>query len=516
MRSIFPHMRIRRVLLLASFAGAALAGCADLDVTNPNQQSSQSFWATASDAERGLTAVYNQMSRNGVFGRWHVFAHDIRSDIGTAEASPWGDLGQFNAFRLNDYNFEINRQLWFHNYEMIGRANLVIANVPAIEMDDARKAQIIGEAKFLRALGYWNLVTLYENIPLPLTPQSPEARPATADPAETWAAIEADLVDASNVLLDPDDAAFQPGRPSKWTALGMLGKVRLQQRKWDEAIIPLGEVIAGGDYVLLSDYQANFRQETDMNAESLFEVATEDAFPIGILGISFPKMVGPCYRPGGGLPDFNPTWCDARPTRWYFERFMESRTTTDEVDPRADVTLLYKRDDRATEQVFGRDRGSYFVNPPSVPAGQGADTMIFFRKYGEWHLNRDQVWDNPINYKVLRYADILLMQAEALNENDQTPQAYQYINQVRARVGKSALAGLTKEQLRDTILFERMFEFGLEASRFNDLMRHNRLSTALESHDNDFGNFIAGTSERLPIPTTETNLNPNAEQNFGW
>ncbi len=535
-------MRINR-LLAALLIGATGAGCTDIDVTNPNQPSSQSFWRSGADANLGLTAAYNGLLELGVFSRWHIFAHDIRSDIGTARTSPWGDLANFNAFHLNNYDFEINQHLWIHNYRLVQRANLVIANVPGITacavgatdacIETAARDRIVAEAKFLRALAYYNLVTLFENIPLITSPPSPEDRHPAATPAETWAQIEKDLVEAAAAL--PEVGSTASGRVTKGSALGMLGRVRLQMAgvlkqttKWGEAAQALGTVVSSGKYSLLPNYADNFRESRDNNnAESLFEVQTEDKFPIGVTGISFPKMIGPCYRPGNprgaGVPsEYNPTFCDGRPTRWYYETFLTSRTTTDEVDPRLDATILYPRADRATERVYGRERASYFIDNPLSAAQE--DTMLFFRKYGETELATNQRWDNPINFKVIRYADVLLMQAEALNESGQTPQAFVPINQVRARVGKSALAGLTTAQLRDTILFERMFELGLEMSRFNDLRRHGLLSPALGSRDLDFKpdpgasreGFVIGKSERLPIPTQERNLNPGLKQNPGW
>ena len=513
-------MRTRR-LLLSLLAGATLAGCSDLDVTNPNQPSSQSFWRTAEDANRGVTATYNSLLLLGVFGRWQAFANDIRSDIGTARTSPWGDLANFNAFQLNDYNFEVNRHLWIHNYEMVSRANLAIANVPGIDMDTTDRNRLVGEAKFLRALAYFNLVTLFENVPLVTAPLLPDERPPSAPPAETWAQIERDLVDAAAVLPLTYPAS-DAGRATRGAALGMLGKARMQMAgtlgvpaKWGEAAQALGQVIGSQQYTLLPNYADNFREETEnANTESVFEAAAEDMYPIGVTGISFPKMIGPCYRPGDPLPEYNPTFCDGRPTRWYFDQFMASRTATGEVDPRLDVTILYDRPDRADEMVYDMARGAYFVD--NAASATREDTMLYFRKYGETHLRTDQRWDNPINYRVLRYADVLLMHAEALNESGQTGQAYQYVNQVRQRVGKSDLAGLSTTQLRDSILYERMFELGLESSRFNDLRRHNLLSSALASRDPDFANFTTGKSERLPIPTTETNLNPNVNQNPNW
>ena len=512
-------MRFRRRILTSVAAAALLAGCADLDLTNPNEQTSESFWRTSQDANRGLTATYNALLLLGTFSRWHIFANDVRSDIATTEASPWGDLANFGRFTFADYNFEVNRHLWIHNYELIGRANQVIANVPGIAMDATQRGRIVGEAKFLRALGYYNLVTLFENVPLITAPPTPSDRPAAAAPLATWQQIEQDLVDAAAVLpASYDDNA--KARPTRWAALSMLGKTRLQMAgvlnmtaKWGEAATVLGEVVSGGGFQLLSNYQDNFMEASDFNnRESVFEVSTEDQWPIGVTGISFPKMAGPCYRPGGSA-DFNPTWCDARPTRWYFDQFRASRTTLGTVDPRLDATILYNDPAQAlTDTLFGRSRGSYFAN---VPGGALEDTMLFFRKYGEWYRSTDQRWDNPINYKVVRYADVLLMQAEALNESGQ-PGAATPLNMVRARAQKAPVGTLSQEAMRDTILMERMFELGLEASRFNDLRRHGRLGPQLASRDRDFANFVIGKSERLPIPTTERNRNQSLAQNPNW
>lgn len=515
-------MRIRRLLstVLAGtlLSSALLVGCADLDVTDPNRQSADTFWRTEEDANRGLTAAYNTLLRNGTFARWQAFANDIRSDIGTAEISPWGDLANFNRFQLNDYNFEVNREIWIHNYELVGRANQVIARVPAIDMDATRRGRIVAEAKFLRALGYYNLVTLYENVPLITEPPAADLRPAAATPAATFAQIETDLVEAAAVLPTTNTGP-NAGRPTRWAALSMLGRVRLQmagvldqQAKWGEALTPLTDVVTNGGFALLGNYADNFVEARDFtNTESIFEVSMEDLFPQGVTGLSFPKMIGPCYRPGGAA-DFNPTFCDGRPTRWYFDQFRASRTTTGAVDPRLDATLLYNDPLRATESIYGRARGSFFAN---VAGGQQEDTMIFFRKYGEYYRNEDQRWDNPINYKVVRFADVLLMQAEALNESGAAG-AEVPLNRVRTRAGKATVGALSRDAMRDTILMERMFELGLEASRFNDLRRHDRLSPALASRDRDFANFVVGKSERLPIPTTERNRNRNLDQNPNW
>src|SRR6058998_991821 len=162
--------------------GATLAGCANLDLTDPNEPSTATFWRTAGDAVAGVNAVYNALQNNGTYGRWLVFATDLRSDIGMI-LSPWTDLSNFTKFTFTSYDFEVNREIWQHHYEAIFRANQVIARVPGIRMDAALRDRIVGEAKFIRALMYFNLVTLYGNVPLTTTPPTPTiVRPRPAPP----------------------------------------------------------------------------------------------------------------------------------------------------------------------------------------------------------------------------------------------------------------------------------------------------------------------------------------------
>src|SRR5437867_10596636 len=144
-----------------------------------------------------------------------------------------------------------------------------------------------------------------------------------------------------------------------------------------------------------------------------------------------------------------------------------------------------------------------------------ADTsVLFFKKYGEYYLGLpDQDWDAAINFRVVRYADVLLLEAEALNELARTAEAYPLVDQVRARVTLPPLpAGLSQVAMRDRILRERMFELGLEGQRWADLARHNLVTPALQADDAEFQFFVAGKAELLPIPQTERDLNPNVKQ----
>ncbi|OLE69438.1 MAG: hypothetical protein AUG74_08655 [Bacteroidetes bacterium 13_1_20CM_4_60_6] len=489
-------MRFRR-LLSSLLAGAALAGCANLDLQDPNEPSTDTFWRTAADAVAGVNAVYNGLQNNGTYGRWLVFATDLRSDIGMIQ-SPWTDLSNFTKFTFTTYDFEVNREIWQHHYQAIFRANQVIARVPGIAMDAALRDRIIGEAKFLRALLYFNLVTLYGNVPLITTPPELTDRPATVGPPQLWAQIEQDLTQARAVLPQAYNGA-DVGRATWGAATALLGKAHLQQREWSAAESALGEVIDSGRYDLMANYGDNFTDRFENNAESVFEVQFGDRsfLSAGTRGLNISRMVGPC----------GPSYCDGRPTRWYVEQFRQDTTVGGQGDPRLDLTIYYNKP--GGMDVYGTPFATRYSTDTSV---------LFFKKYGEYYLGLpDQDWDAAINFRVIRYADVLLMEAEALNELGRTAEAYPFVDRVRARVTMPPLpAGLTQAQMRDRILRERMFELGLEGQRWADLARHDLLTPALQAEDAEFQFFVAGKSELLPIPQSERDVNPNVKQNPGW
>src|SRR3954468_20676495 len=160
-------------LVWPAMIAVALLGCTqDLNITNPNAPDTADFWRTQADAISGINATYSGLEQRGTYQRWLAFAFDIRSDEGMS-LSPWTELRQWNGFIQGDYNFEPSREIWWHTYWTISRANQVIANVPNIAMDAELRDHPVGEAKFIRGLMYFNLVTLFGNVPLITAPPLP-------------------------------------------------------------------------------------------------------------------------------------------------------------------------------------------------------------------------------------------------------------------------------------------------------------------------------------------------------
>lgn len=480
-----------RRLALVPLAALA-AGCTDLDVTNPNEETRDTFWQTQEQALLGVNAAYRGMQENGAYGRWLQFAYDVRSDIGVSR-SPWGELANFTRTVFTSYDFEVNRQIWQHHYGTILRANQVIDNVPSIDMDPALRDRIVGEARFIRALMYFNLVSLFGNVPLNLTTSISSDRPAQVTAAEAWTQVEADLTAAIPVLPLTYGGA-DAGRVTRGAAQALLGRAHLQQKEWAAAATLFATVINSGQYTLAGDYRSNFTEGGDNNAEGIFEVqfGGPEVLAAGSRGQNMIKMLGPCAENG-------PAFCDGEATDWYATVFSET-TAGGQPDPRMDATIF--------------TRGTAYLRPYSDYFGS-AEGRKFWIKYGEFYKN-GQDWDNPVNVKVMRLGGILLLHAEASLMAGQSGPALTSINRVRQRAGLTPLGAVTLAQVET----EQLRELGFENERWLFLARHDWLTdpakiAVLAAHDPQFVGWRP-TQALLPIPLTEVNLNPNVEQNPGY
>lgn len=485
-------------VLLALFAWLSV-GCADLVQTNPNQETSSTFFENQEDAVRAVNAVYNRLaSVNGTYAQWPFFMRDQRSDISYSN-SPWVDLSNLSKFTFaSGYDFEPNLATWNDHYTTIGRANRVIANVPDISMDENLRARLVGEAKFLRALMYFNLVNLYGDVPMPLEPSTAEERPEQRSADEVWNQIEQDLQDAQAVL--PAKGGYSEdneGRATSGAATALLGRAHLQQQDWGPAANTLGQVVSSGDYGLLDSYVDNFDSDNENHQESVFAVqfADESRLSDNIgAGNKGPKLFGPRQI----------AFADGQPTRWYFEQFFEEQTANGNVDPRLEATIFYNRD------------GGFNIFGTSYDALYGDSSQeLFWKKYTEYYLNQ-QDFANPINWQVIRYGSLLLEYADALNEDGRTSEAYAPMDAVRTRANLEPLSqvapNLTQSEMRERIEHQILLETGVEGGRWRYMLRHELFSTDLVDHDSEF-QFYQDGREYLPIPQSEIDLNPNIEQN---
>lgn len=494
----------------------------DLNIENPNRIDESNFWKTEADAVQGINAVYGNFYRNGAsYSRWLPYYMDVRSDDGYS-TSPWNELRSISALNITQYSFEVNYDTWGHHWRGVYRANQVIKNVPAISMDENLKSRIVGEAKFLRAVTYYNLVTIWGKIPLILVPSNPADKPFQATETEVWAQIEKDLTEAA-AALPLSYTGEEVGRATKGAAYGFLGRAHMQQKEWQSAATAFEWLISGpgtSQYDLVSNYADNFRHTTENNKESVFEVQFKmrpenggDDGPTSNVGTSRAPFFAP---PGHG---FN----DANMHRWVVHEFLKENATGGERDPRLAVTALYDSSD-----VRGPDftlvYGSSFT---SKNYDNNIKNRVWYRKYLDdyFRINQFEVFNSPINFRALRFADVLLMYAEALNNLNRTGDAYSYVDRVRLRSGLPRLSvtrpGMTAAQFQTQLEHERITELTGESVRWNDLARWGYFEDAtklaiLKARDSEFNNFVVGRNKFMPIPQAELDINPNLIQNGGW
>lgn len=488
-----------------------------LDVLNPNTPTVDQFWKTDRDALLGVNATYGNFYRIGGYARWIHFNYDLRSDEGYSN-SPWLELQNWQKFLVVNYNFDCGMHVWQHHYRGIFRANQVLANVPGIQMDEKLKKQYLGEAYFLRALYYFNLASLWGNVPLQLTPSKPTDLPNYATQEEVWAQIEKDLMEAIAGLPEQYGAADK-GRATRGAAYGLLGKLYMQQRKFDKAKTAFDWLVTGAGksyYDLMENYQDNFTHLRENNKESVFEVQFSEV-----------NQTGPDEdAPNSGSGDqrsqfFGPRgvgWSDGQARRWVVYELLKEKTTTGARDPRAAVSFIWDSLD---------ERGPKFtmVYGQTFDARYGNSKDVWFHKYLDDYWRNFSDYYSPINFRVIRFADVLLMYAECLNELGQTGNAYEYVDRVRERAKLAKLSvvkpGLSKDQFLEQLKHERICELSGENTRWNDLVRWGDLDDAnkvkvIAGRDSDFENFKVGKHKLLPIPQSEMDINPHLKQNPNW
>ena len=505
----------------------AVAGCKkDLTVADPNDITTENFWKTSSDALQGINAIYSTYHREGL-SRNLYFMTMVRSDEGYS-TSPNSDIvNTYDVFNITDYTDYLVTSVYQDDYIGINRCNQVLDNVPNINMDATLKAQYLGEAKFWRGFFYYNLATIYGNVGIMLHSPTPTDYPPTSPQDSVFAQAERDFTDAAAVLPTSYDAG-DLGRATKGAAYAMLGKAYMQQHNYVQAQAALAWLVTGDGkslYSLVSDYRSNFIETAENNSESVLEWQNavnpndshDDDTQVGTsdnlnYGTSIPPFFAP--SPIG--------FTDGQARRWPVWEFLKETTTGGQRDPRLAATFLYDSTDvrgPAYTLAYGIIWNNLGLNTdPSVPHGN--ITEVCFHKQLDDATMTGEVFHSGNNYRYIRYADVLLLYAEALNAQGQTATAYPYVDQVRARAGLATLTaafpGLSQADFLNQLKHERITELTGEGHRWEDLARWGDLGTGLASRDAGFANFKTGKDEFMPIPQYDLDVNPKLKQNPGY
>ena len=448
-----------------------------------------------------IFGAYNELRSFNVHSQFFITATSIRSDDadkGSTPADGGANAIDMDNFPVTPSNGYLNG-MWIGFYGLINKCNSTIKEVntnTSIVATDAVKLQTLGEARFLRAYGYFMLVRFFGRVPLI---DSLFSNPAAqnnvpqSSPAQLYAFIESDLTYAVANLPPSWDAKFI-GRATNGAANGLLAKVYLTQQKWSLAMTAANAVMTSGKYDLSTPYDRIFREEGENSKESVFEVqATASANIQTANGVQYAQIMG--VR-GAGVWDLGWGW-NAPST--YLEAAYETG------DPRKNRTILYTSTATTTYQtIYGENLPVGLPNPRynnKVYSNPAMRTSIGHR-FGYW-----------MNIRLLRYADVVLMYAEAANEVGGAANitaARNALNSVRARAragNNTVLPDITttdQNDLRDAIRRERRIELAMEHDRFFDIVRWGISQTVL--HAAGKTNFNQNRDVVLPIPQTQIDL----------
>jgi starch-binding outer membrane protein, SusD/RagB family len=441
-----------------------------------------SFFQTQDDAIQAVNAAYKPLTFSNGNNNFYWAFGTLASD----EAIVGGDgsragLVELDALTHTPRTDEIN-SFWKLQYSGITQCNLVLDKIQTISFDKTMQNRIIGEALFLRAYYYFSLTQVFGDVPLFITTIAPDKLKAPRTPkADIYKQLIIDC-DKAAELLPPQYAAAETGRATKGAALALAAKVSIYQKNWEKAVEYVGKVKALNIYALMPNYEDNFKKTTQNNKESVWEIQHTN-LELGVGNAlnqwwTSKKVVG-----GYGF-------CEATDT---FVKAFEAN------DPRRRFTVAMNNED-----YFG-----------TVYKNSFASTRYSPRKYLQADSTVTQKADGDINYTAIRYAEVLLWEAEALTELGKITEGSLPLEIVRNRARlQSATPATTLPRITTTdkatmiaaIRHERQVELGFEMHRYFDLVRWGIAASRIPE-------FKAGKHEVFPLPQIEMDLNPSLVQN---
>ena len=493
--------------------GLLLQGCETLDYTPADQLNDKTFWRTEQHANQAAVALYAAMKAGWAFGR--DFTFDMISDIANG-TSPHAGIARGTSFSSGDASVQ---NTWQYLYEVVHRSNTVIRNVSAMDIDETVKTRVIGEAKFLRAMAYFRMLNCWGGVPYYDESCIIEEEFATlSNPRESAETIRGHILDDLTDAISKLPVAWETsdyGRATKGAAYALRGKVYLYNREWSKAIADFEEIVYNKTnnygYELHPDYNELFRLYNGKRSkEMIFSIQSLDGNVAGH-GLELCSFLGNkstmrliasnCIVPSTHLVDMYEN-LDGSPFNW------------DDIFP-------------------GFNDGSPPMEAQAFIRNSEGWNSYFWRKFIPTG-NLDGYWGEytrvPYEFPLIRLGDVLLMLAEAYNEENSLDKAVTELNKVRDRVGMPSLnngspwlAVNSQEEMRQRIRNERAYELPAEGHRYWDLRGWGIYGPTVKNATDIYGDLMFTREyqprhELWPIPQVELERNPNLQhdQNPGW
>ncbi len=496
------------VPLVLIFVISTVTGCEKFLDRKPLQATIEDIPGALDGQAKGLYGAIRNSANDPYIGDgfqnipW-IAMNGFRSDDGEVVADPgasaWNQTYDRFQYTKDDWGAGL---YWDKHYVMIGQCNSVLYTAESGNFTDERSMVNRAEARFFRAYTYFDLVRTFGDVPIIdfiiTKPTDGEVEKSNAD--AVWAFIDEDLAFAEMHLPLVWEEKYA-GRLTSGAAKSLRAKALMYKQRWSEALGLLTQVInseSAAGYGLLDDYWRVFKEEGELGPESVFEIqASKEA---GDGNIYWSRLGQSQGVRGSGTWDLGWGW--NTPTQDLVDSY-------DDGDKRKAATILY-----SNQSDGGPSTGGYGLTLPNLTNAKFWNKKVYnnFERYLDAGLGtpNNEAQNTWINHRVIRYADVLLMAAEAANEDGKSAEALPWLNRVRQRAGLEPVTTTEQVALREIIKKERRAEFGMEYERFFDLVRWGDAVEVLGplGYQNKHRYF--------PIPTPALNANPKLTQNPEW
>ena len=537
---------ILKKLVLVPAAVLAMTGCNESDFlsfTNPNEYVEDTYWSSEANAQAAMATIYSPIRSQmyGYFGGytgWHTMnrADDTWFILGE-EAHNWQPATFTNTPNTAESDFG-------RIYNTINRANVLLNNIHKVNMDQTKMNELIGEASFLRGYAYFLLVTNFGDVPLRLV-SAAESLEETMKPsspeADIWKQVEADFKTAKEYLpiTRPSDEA---GRVTKGTAIAYLGKTYNYLKRYEEGEAELKTIMQSPyTYDLTENFEDNFTEYTELNKESIFELVYEGKYGSGTWGAEGPNDTQGWVIPNFAGPQGTGGWFKWMPTASIVDDFIvEERPAGSDTrfDKRMYTSFFWKHSDYETtvedgawfgdmsfDEIWEACATKRLRGEPDYPTISGKPGRFLIKKFTNFYKNEaeansmyNQANQNN-NLRVMRFAEVLLLHAEACIKTNKLAEAAADLTRIRDRAGLAKKTWNGADELWEEMVHQNELELFFEGHRFFDLKRwysYEEMKQIFVKNKKQGAENFQPKHFYLPIPQNELNTNEAIEQHPMW
>lgn len=535
---------IKKLVLVPAML-VTLAACSDfLDLKNPNNVTEDIYWTSEESVQSAMATVYSPI-RGQMYGYYGAFTGfqnmNVRAD------DTWGIVDDDpETWRITIFlnTPGTDRDDYGSLMRCVNRANVLISKSAGVEMDENKRKELIAEAKFLRGLAYFLIVTNYGEAPLHTTPASENAAgsmKSSASEAELWAQVEADFKEAKEFLPDTRPAS-EEGRVLKGAAIAYLGKTYIFQGKYEEGEAELGTIMQSPyNYDLVENPDDNFTEFTEMNKESIFEIVYDGGFGSGswgseeatsTQGMVLPNFFGPAGTGG---------WFKVMPTASLVEAFVKEERpggSDTKFDKRMYTSFYFKHSDfgdvipdegwfgdMTFDQIWKECETKRLRGEPDYPVINGVKGRFLTKKFTNFYKNEPDAnsmynqKNQNNNLRVMRFAEVLLLHAEACIKNGKLAEAAADLTRIRDRAGLAKKTWNGADELWEEMVHQKYLELFFEGHRFFDLKRwygYAGMKSIFEKNKKQGAEYFMEKHLYFPLPQGEIDTNSELQQHPLW